>query len=437
MPTMVGEAAFSMTGCVRSLHTKNRTLVADGFGDSLQHIRDILPLRYHRYPSGSTAWTWTIPQRWDFRDAFVALESSGEKVIDASRCLLHLHIGSTPVDTVVTREELLAHLAYRDDLPDAIPYVTRYYDGGWGFSVRKANLEAIVGHAAGERFRVVVDTSLDDGVMLVGEVTVPGYGEATILFPIHLDHPWQCNDNLSGCAVAIELALRLGRVPDLRHSYRFLFVPETIGTIAFCARHPDVLKTVKYGIVVDSVGTAGPLRVMAARDAGSILNRYALAALRTVTPWQGDDALRHVGFYDYEHFVSANDERMLQVPGVDIPSVAISRYPFKEYHTDQDTPSIISEDKLEETLAVLMEMVRLIEEDFRPRQTYPGMLCLSAYGLYDASWSIEEKLSIEKTLYLLTGELSAFEIAEKVEAPFDFVAGFLRKLQAQALVEAV
>jgi len=425
MPTMIHEDQYQMFNLIEALYKKNRALVSDDFNGSLKWIRDYIPLRYHFYPSQSKAWTWEIPPKWSVIEASVIDAATGEKLIDTKNNLLHVRINSTPIHKKVSREELFEHLAFRRDFPDAIPYTTGYYKNSWGFSIKADELAKF----SANQYNVNIDSTLTPGNLVVGEYTVHGFGDKTILFPIHLDHPWQCNDNLSGCAVALELILKLSRCFDLKNSYTFLFLPETIGTIAYLSNHELLIPNVRYGLVFDSVGNINTLKFTQTKKNDDILNRYIHTVLKS-----NKISYETLEFYDDEHLISANDERVLSSPFVNIPSVAFSRSPFKEYHTDKDSPAIINEAMLNETVKVLFEIIMLIEKDFRPQQKFKGVLHLSSYGLWDDSWTIDENLSIEKILHSLTGEYTVFEIAERVSKSFDFVYQFLIKLQEKGLL---
>jgi len=247
-----------------------------------------------------------------------------------------------------------------------------------------------------------------NGKLKVGEYTVKGFSDETVVLPIHLDHPYMANDNLSGVAVAMELIIKLSMLSDLKYSYKFLFVPETIGTTAYLSRYGT---NYKYGIVFDSVGAGGEL-VATKTLTPSALNSYLTLPTNE--------------FLSDEHLKYANDERALEAVG--IPSVQFSRIPFKEYHTLDDTPSIIDEGMLVETLYYIVDLISRIEHDFVPIPTYSGIPCLSNYDLW------KPVLRIEKIIYTIDGKRSIQEISDKIDAPFDYVYDFVIKMKAKGLV---
>lgn len=249
----------------------------------------------------------------------------------------------------------------------------------------------------------------DIDTMYVGEFTVKGYTNKTILLPIHLDHDAMANDNLSGVAVAIELALRLLRTSDLKASYKFLFVPETIGTMAYMSRfNPKAL----LGIVIDSVGTKDSL-VVTKPKFPSMFDKYITGDTNE--------------FLSNAHLWSGNDERVLEA--WKIPSIQFSRSPFREYHTKRDTPEIIVEDKLNETLDEVYNFILRIEHDFVPIPTYKGVPCLSNVGL----WELD--LGIEKIYHLIGYGFSIAQIAKLIDMDFNYVYDFVRKMEKAGLVK--
>ncbi len=425
MPTMVDEQSYDKMNLIRELYKKNRVLVSDGFNESLRHIRNYIPLRYYDFPTGMSVWTWKIPKKWIFKEAYIINSNTGKKIVDTKHNLLHIHINFCPVDREVNHDELIAHLSYRKELPEAIPYHEKYYREDWGFSIKAKEIKKF----NSDKYRIKIESEITNGHLIVGDYTVKGYTDDTIIFPIHLDHPWQCNDNLSGCVIVIELIKRLHETSDLRYSYKFLFLPETIGIIAFLATHEEILPYIKYGIVIDSVDSEGPLKLTRTKDSISLLNDYAIYAMEKIASID-----KVYEFFDDEYLSSANDERILQAPSIEIPSIHISRAPFKEYHSSLDTPDIILEEKLNETFEILCEIIRIIEKDYRPKQNYKGILCLSEYNLYDLNWTLEDNLAIEKILHSLNEESSMFEIDKKVGRDFDFVFEFIKKLNREGLV---
>ena len=247
----------------------------------------------------------------------------------------------------------------------------------------------------------------------IGEYTICGSLDKTIILPIHLDHPQMANDNLSGVVVAMKLIdLLIDR--KLKYTYKFLFVPETIGVMAWLSRYGT---NYKYGISIDSVGTDGDI-VTSKTKTHSRLNTYIEGKTNE--------------FMSYEHLMTGNDERALESVG--IPSILVSRLPFKEYHTKDDTPDIISEDRLNEVVSFTESLILRIERDFIPIPIYEGLTCLSANDLWGDEYQISENfINVEKIWHLI-GTNSISEIASIAGLTFDYVYDFISKLESKGLI---
>lgn len=252
-----------------------------------------------------------------------------------------------------------------------------------------------------------------DGIQ-IGEYTIKGRSEETIILPIHLDHPKQANDNLSGVAVAIELA-KSKNLKDTNYTYTFLFLPETIGTMAWLSRYGT---NYKYGIVIDSVGGDGEI-ITTLPKTPSLLPYYVGGNTN--------------GFFSTEHLWSGNDERALESVG--IPSIQISRSPFLEYHSEKDTPDRISEEQLYKTEDYIHSIIYKIEHDFIPKPIYRGVPCLSANGLWKKEYESPHTFIKVERIWQSLGGLSIAQIAQFHNLPFQFVYDFVMELKSKGLIE--
>src|SRR5581483_3891142 len=169
--------------------------------------------------------------------------SAGERVIDFRKHNLHVVNYSVPVHRRMTLQELRPHLHSLPDRPDWIPYRTSYYKDNWGFCLAHRELEQL---PEGE-YEVCIDSTLEPGHLNYGELLITGQTAEEVLISCHACHPSLCNDNLSGVSVAMFLAKHLSGVP-LRYSYRFLFIPGTIGSITWLARKEDHVNAIQHGL---------------------------------------------------------------------------------------------------------------------------------------------------------------------------------------------
>src|SRR5262249_4219 len=199
-------------------------------------------------PTGTPVLDWTVPREWNIRDAWIN-NAAGERVVDFRRCNLHVVSYSTPVRQTVTRAELDDHLHSLPEQPELIPYRTSYYSENWGFCVSENQRKLLTD----DEYEVCIDSTLEDGHLTYAQHVLRGATDREVIVSCHVCHPSLCNDNLAGIAVATHLARWL-RDRNLRHTYRFLFVPGTIGSISWLSRNPDTVTRIDHGLVLTCVG---------------------------------------------------------------------------------------------------------------------------------------------------------------------------------------
>ena len=206
-----------------------RSITGDGVRGTLARLAKDVPLSVHEVPTGAQVLDWTVPREWNIRDAYVRVPG-GPRVIDFRQSNLHVVGYSVPVRARMSLEELRPHLFSIPDRPDWIPYRTSYYQESWGFCVSQRQLEGL----EDREYEVCIDSSLEPGHLTYGEYCIPGASEDEILVSTHICHPSLANDNAAGLSVAVQLAKHLADLP-LRYTYRFLFIPGTIGAITWLA----------------------------------------------------------------------------------------------------------------------------------------------------------------------------------------------------------
>jgi len=242
-----------MRGRMERLYPIARSLTGDGVRETLQVLAESAPVQTVGVPSGTEVFDWTIGDEWNVRVAYVA-DASGRRVVDFAEHTLHLVGYSVPVHTRLSLTELRPHLHTLPDHPDWIPYRTSYYHRDWGFCLTQRCLDSL---AEGE-YDVVVDTTLEPGELVYGELLVPGESDEEVIVTSHVCHPSLANDNLSGLTVAVELAAWIAARPH-RYSYRFVFAPGTIGVLTWLHRNPEVRTRIRHGLVLTGLGGGGPL----------------------------------------------------------------------------------------------------------------------------------------------------------------------------------
>jgi aminopeptidase-like protein len=320
--------------------------------------------------SGTPVFDWTIPREWKVREAWIR-DPHGREVVNFRDHNLHLVGYSRPVSKRMPLNELLPHLHGNPSMPDAIPYRTGYHKEDWGFCLAQKDIDGL---ADGE-YEVCVDTDLFDGELNYGELLIPGVGHEEVLISCHCCHPSMANDNVSGMVVATELAARLLDQP-LRNSFRFLFLPGTIGSIAWLARNEALLPRISCGLVLACVGDRGPLTYKKTKQKNSLVDRAAESVFRDSCP---DATIRDFMPYGY-------DERQYGSPGINLAVGCLTRSPygfFAEYHTSADDLSFITPEALQDTLEKLEKIVLAVDRNSRHLNLKPmAEPMLGKYGLY-------------------------------------------------------
>jgi aminopeptidase-like protein len=357
---------------------------------------------------------WTVPKEWNIRDAYVK-DSRGNRIIDFRQSNLHVVSYSRPVHQRMPLAELRKHLYSLPEHPEWIPYRTTYYKDNWAFCVSHRQLEGLT---EGE-YEVCIDSALTDGHLTYGEFVVPGSSEDEVLISCHVCHPSLCNDNLSGIAVAAFLAAGLAQGPKPRYTYRFLFIPGTIGSITWLARNEPRAGSIRHGLVVTCVGDGGRFTYKKSRRGDAEIDRVVTHVLKhSGSKWTIED------FFPYGY-----DERQYCSPGFNLPVGCLMRSPhgcFPEYHTSADNLGFVRPGYLEESLARYRDVVSVLEANRRYVNLYPK--CepqLGKRGLYTAIGGDREaagrQLAMLWVLNLSDGNHSLLDIAERADIPFRLI----------------
>jgi aminopeptidase-like protein len=409
---------------MEALYPICRSITGAGVRQTLDVIAQTLPLRREEVPSGTRAFDWTVNDEWTVRDAYIA-DSTGRRLVDFGAHNLHLVSYSVPVRATMTLEELRPHLFTLPEHPDWIPYRTSYYHRSWGFCLSHRQLEAL----GDGPFEVVVDTALEPGHLTYGELCLPGETDEEVLLTAHVCHPSIANDNLSGIAVATELARTLTEQPPRRFGYRFLFAPGTIGSLTWMARNPDRLATIRHGLVLTGLGGPGRLVYKQTRRGDRTVDR---AAGHVVAHRGGE--VRAYSPYGY-------DERQFNALGFDLPVGRLSRTPhgeYPEYHTSADDLAYVKDHELLDAYLALGDILEVLEHDGRYRNLSPyGEPQLGRRGLYPpmgGTSASEKVMAMLWTLAYADGEASLLEIAETAGLPFSRIRGAATDLEAGGLL---
>lgn len=406
-----------MLQIIDDLWYKARHIVSAEYDEALYRLGDYLDLTIHEVPSGTRCWTWTVPNRWDCREAWV--EADDQRLVDVADHPLHIVYGSQPLDAVVSHEELMAHLHWRDDRPHAIPFEFKYYQQDWGFCVPRSALSRFTA----AEYRVKIDVINEPGALKIGEHFVPGQTKRTLVIVAHLCHPAMVNDDLAGVAVAADVARHL---KNPYYSYRFLFLPETIGSVAYLATHEDLIPDLAGGLFLEMLASSGPLVLQRSYEDNSRLDHMAAYVLSQHEPGLREGAFRTI---------IGNDEMVFDGPGVRVPMISLSRWPYPEYHTSDDNPKLVVPAKLVHAREAVLDLLRHLEADYVPVRNFRGPLFMSGYGLW-VDWRVNRKLNraLEWVMNHMEGELSIAEMARQVDVDFWELKAWLDKALAAGVI---
>ena len=410
-PEATGER---LHGFVRELFPLCRSITGDGLRTTLTKIARRIPLVVHEVPTGTPALDWQVPLEWNVKAARIET-LDGKAVVDFADCNLHVVSYSLPVDAIVSRDELSSHVHTLVDQPDLVPYRTAYYAEQWGFCLAHRVWETM----RDPRYRVRIDSALAPGSLTYGELLIPGKETDEVLISVHCCHPSLANDNLSGIAVATEIAEHL-LARDNRLSYRLLFIPATIGSLTWLARNDAVLPNIAHGLVLSCVGDSGPFHYKQSRRGNAVIDRVVAHVLKC----------RHVpheimGFSPYGY-----DERQYCSPGYNLPVGCFMRSPngtFPEYHTSADNLGLVTAQALEQSLRTLIEVIGVLERNvIFERIDGRGEPQLGRRGLYRAISGHKDQAAAQMALLWLLnqadGRHSLLDIADRSGVPFEHLA---------------
>lgn len=426
MPPNVGEDMYTFIG---ELYPICRSITGDGVRETLRRIQSHIPIEIHEVPSGTKVFDWTVPKEWNIRDAYVK-DSRGQRVIDFQASNLHVVSYSLPFRGKLSLRELRDHLHTLPEHPDWIPYRTSYYHETWGFCISHNDLARLTD----DEYNVLIDSSLESGNLSYGECVVKGQQDEEVLLSCHICHPSLCNDNLSGIAMTTFLARYLSGLPR-RHTFRFLFIPGTIGAITWLSLNEELASRITHGLVVACVGDGGKFHYKKSRRGNAEID----IAVEHVLKHSGDEfAIMDFSPYGY-------DERQFCSPGFNMPVGSLTRTPhgrYPEYHTSADNLSFVSPDHLTESFDKYLSVLFIIENNLRFLNLNPK--CepqLGKRGLYGASGGrVDRKLLEMAMLWVLNcsdGSHTLLDIAEKSGMDFITVWAAANALREKSLLKVI
>lgn len=403
-----------------------RSITGDGVRETLGILAEHIDLERHEVATGTQVFDWVVPREWAIRGASIK-DMDGRTILDFADSNLHVLNYSVPVHRVMPLSELRKHIYTLPDQPDLIPYRTSYYAENWGFCMEHKRLAEMQDGL----YQIDIDADLADGSLTYGEYFHRGETEREFLLTAHICHPSLANDNCSGLALLARLAKELSS-RKTRYSYRFLFAPGTIGSLAWLAHNEEGIRRIDHGLVVSCVGDGGGPTYKRSRRGNAFIDR----AMAHVLGHQGPQA-KLLDFSPYGY-----DERQFCSPGFNLPVGLFQRSAFgtfPEYHTSADNLDFIRPEHLAASYRMIMDVIEIAEENWTPLNLFPrGEPQLGKRGLYSALGGDKSTgLSAMALLWVLNladGDYSLLAIAERSGLRFGEVVRAARLLREHGLL---
>jgi len=406
----------------------NRSITGVGVRETLSVIKEFLPgLTINEVPTGTSVFDWTIPKEWSVNDAYI-ISPSGKKICSFKENNLHLVGYSTPIHTKLSLSELQNNLHSLPDQPTAIPYITSYYKERWGFCLTQQQRDSL---EDGE-YEVFIDSKLFDGSLTYGELLIKGKTDREIFISTYICHPSMANNELSGPTVTTFIAKWLSSWANNRYSYRFVFIPETIGSITYLSRNKDYLKAnVFAGFNVTCIGDNRDYSYLPSRNGETISDKVAKHVLKYICPT----------YKSYKWTDRGSDERQYCSPGIDLPIASIMRTKYgkyDEYHTSlDDLIKVVTPEGLDGGYIALKSAIEALEANRYPKINVFGEPQLGRRGLYPTLSTKTKAVEVKLMMDLITwsdGSNSMLEIAELCDVPIWELYPIVKKLSDHQLL---
>ena len=390
----------------------NRSITGEGVRTTLGIIKQHLPdLNIKSIPTGTAVFDWKIPKEWSVKDAYI-ITPKGKKICDFKANNLHLLGYSIPFEGHITLKELKEHLYTLPDQPEAIPYITSYYKERWGFCLPQNLYDKL---EDGEYY-VKIDAIHFDGELNYAELIIPGESEKEVFLSTYVCHPSMANNELSGPTVVTYLAKWLSELSERKYTYRIVFIPETIGSIAYLSQNYKVMsENIFAGFNVSCIGDNRSYSYLPSRNGMTLSDDVA----KHVLQWTDANYKKYSWYLD-----RGSDERQYCAPGIDLPIASIMRTKFDEYpeyHTSlDDLERVVTPDGLDGGYHVLRRALEAIEKNKKYKVKVLGEPQLGKRGLYPTVSSTSTWDEVRLRMNLLSecdGTISLLQIANNLNVP--------------------
>mgnify|MGYP005996503643 FL=1 len=406
----------------------NRSITGDGVRETLQRIsKHLTKLSIKSVSSETQVFDWIVPNEWNVKEAYI-ITPSGKKICDFSLNNLHLVGYSIPFKGTVSLNELKKHLYTIPDQPNAIPYITSYYEERWGFCLSQDQFNAL----ESGNYKVVINSTLSKGELNYGELLIKGKSDKEIFLSTYICHPSMANNELSGIAVVTFLSKWLQEIDETNYSYRIIFIPETIGSITYLSQnYKDMKNKIFAGFTVSCVGDNRAYSFLPSRNGKTISDLISKHVLKWIDP----------NFIEYSWLDRGSDERQYCAPGIDLPIASIFRTKYgsyPEYHTSlDDLDNVVTPQGLNGGYIALQQAIKAIENNKKYKVT---ILCepqMGKRGLYPTLSIKKENEEIRLMMNFISlcdGKNSLLDIAEKLNVPIWNLYDLANKLESHKII---
>lgn len=404
----------------------HRSITGPGIRKTLDIISQHLSLNRCYISSGEKIFDWIVPNEWSIEEAYIE-NIKGEKIISIENNNLHIMSYSVPVNKIISRQDLESHLVHDKNRPNAIPYTTSYYVEDWAFCLTYNQYLKLTD----DFYKVVIKSKLEPGHLEYGEAFIDNKSSDEILISSYICHPSMANDSLSGVVISIFLYKILSNNPELfsKYNYRFIFIPETIGSIAYLWNNKEnVTKRTAAGFVLTCLGDNGPINYKMSYNSNDLVNKITKNILKY-----------HTGEFNIINYIpQGSDERQYGSPGFRLPVGVLTRSMFgnfPEYHTSLDDLNFIKSDKLYDSLKLISKIILAFNFNKTFKRVNP--YCepqMSKYDLYPKRGGggmmnhDEETRNVMMILNLCDGLNSVLDISNNLNIDFFKVNSIIENL---------
>ena len=351
-----------------------RSITGDGVRQTLRILQEVVPeIKVYEVPSGTKVFDWIIPKEWHINDGWIK-NSKGEKIVDFNEQNLHVVGYSTPVNKKVNLEELKKYLYTQPDQSNAIPYVTSYYKERYGFCITQEQYDSL----QEDVYHMYIDSELLLGYLSYGELIIPGESEKEVLLSTYVCHPSMANNELSGPALSVYLAKWLMNLPRRKYTYRLIYVPETIGSLAYMSMSNNLEIMKRNTIAGWNLSCVGDDRTYS-----YVQTRYGDTLTDKVT--KNVLSFEYPEYKEYAFLKRGSDERQYNAPGIDLPVCGFSRSKYgeyPEYHTSKDDMDLISPSGFQGAYNIMRQCIIALEYNDKYKINCLGEPQLGRRGLY-------------------------------------------------------